>query len=64
MQFESNEQESLMSTMAAHEAGHRYDSIVRDPDLVATLLFSLIGLMLSFVLLTLDPDALIALGAY
>jgi hypothetical protein len=53
-----------MSTIVAHKAAHRYDSIVRDPNVAATLLCSLLGLMLSLALLTLDPDALIARGAY
>jgi hypothetical protein len=49
-----------MSTIAAH----RYDTVVSDPHFAVTLLFSLLGLMLSLALLASDPDALIALGAY
>jgi len=35
-----------------------------DRSCVASFLFSLLGLMLSFILLMLNPDALVALGAY
>jgi hypothetical protein len=51
-----------MSTFQAYLSGTT--TIQIDRNCVVSLLFSLLGLMLSLILLTLSPDALVALGAY